>query len=501
MTVETLKKKWLWHYIKPKYFYIPVRKRNNKGSLQINLQTYSIFNVDTGEFSGTTSCYGIVVVLDKNNNIIYKSNKDEYSSYFLISSIPYGEYKIKVVKTRDCKIDNVFHVIKLETENCIKNIQMEWQNIYKSIRYMDKDYENEVLIYNKLINKETKEEDSNCKINSVVSKGIWVTEYYENDNMFFKENEKNIISNHHPYEYRWETVHSSIGLWNIDSNHSQEYGCTTITVGSSLPYHYNMNYTFIENNPFTSDFIDCSNTINQTLIIGKEDTCSERDDSIITNIKIQPPNEIILHGNTCFKNKINDTKYVTYEALEGYHAGVNIYNMEYKYPGYLFDATIYGIAYTFSNVSKLIDRYLNDRQAYENAVLNNEVLRPYRQGYITAYDVENLSVGISIANNQMDYINLLNTYEIYVLNGQSFDLNTEILDCRNFPYEVENTNIGTALETESFSKATNRQVILNGAYSSNNRFVIEEEGELPVNIQYEFLIYNQYSDDYNDYYD
>ena len=29
MTVETLKKKLLWHYIKPKYFYIPVRETNN----------------------------------------------------------------------------------------------------------------------------------------------------------------------------------------------------------------------------------------------------------------------------------------------------------------------------------------------------------------------------------------------------------------------------------------------------------------------------------------
>ena len=31
MTVETLKKKWLWHYIKPKYFYIPVKENNGLG--------------------------------------------------------------------------------------------------------------------------------------------------------------------------------------------------------------------------------------------------------------------------------------------------------------------------------------------------------------------------------------------------------------------------------------------------------------------------------------
>ena len=494
MTVETLKKKWLWHYIKPKYFYIPVRE-NNRGNLQINLQTYSIFNADTGVFSGTTSCSGVIVVLDKNNNIIYKSNKDEYSSYFLISSIPYGEYKIKVVKIRDCKIDNVFHTIKIDSENCVKNIQLEWQNIYKSIKYMDKDYENEVSIYNKLTNKETREGDTNCKINSVVSKGIWVTEYYENDNMFFKEEEKNITS--YSNYNGWQLIYNNISLWDIRSSSMSNYGCATITFGSSLPYYFNMDYTFIENNPFNSNIINCSNTINKTLISGKEDLSSERDDSVITRIKIED-NKIKFTGNTCFENKINDIKYATYETLEGYHGGVNIYDMEYKYPGYLFDATVYGYAYTLSNVSKLIDRYLNDRQAYENAVLNNEVLRPYRQGYVTAYSTKMLSAITYIVNNQRDYINALNTYET---NIDYFDINSNILECRNFPYEVENTNIGTALETESFSKIVNRQIILNGGYSLNNHFIVEQEGELPINIQYEILIYNQYSDDYNDYYD
>lgn len=153
MTVETLKKKWLWHYIKPKYFYIPVRENNYD----------FIFKVEdtTVEFRAMKYYYKYEVY-DNDNGYIYTNTLSEFNF-----DLSWGDGEKIHINTQDVIDGNLIlshnyidgqenHTISISGKCSYIQLQgyateiVQWGNVgFDSLNYFNVRYEN-IIIINKL---------------------------------------------------------------------------------------------------------------------------------------------------------------------------------------------------------------------------------------------------------------------------------------------------------------------------------------------------------------
>lgn len=118
----------------------------NKGTLVINLVTYTSYDIDNnkiidnGKYEPT---YGMIIVKNKNNEIVFNSKRKYNNSLsnFYINDLPYGEYKVKIIYSQE-KLDNKWHTVILNNSLVYKSIVLQWNPVYRSEVYIEK---NEIM--------------------------------------------------------------------------------------------------------------------------------------------------------------------------------------------------------------------------------------------------------------------------------------------------------------------------------------------------------------------
>lgn len=162
MTVNEFKRRWLLSKIRPELFYADLKRAEGKrGTLQIYLTTYAYYDIDKNDYYAAVppnkyciNASGAIVVKDAKNNVVYNSrvqNGDgEYSNRvsFSIQNLPYGEYKVKVIRSKDCDPDSEWHNVVLSNEYQRHYIMLKWQeeSVYIVKTYFDPDLEPPILI-------------------------------------------------------------------------------------------------------------------------------------------------------------------------------------------------------------------------------------------------------------------------------------------------------------------------------------------------------------------
>lgn len=122
--------------IEPELFYMPF---NQKGTLVINLLTYSAFNIDTNttvDNGKYVAVKGSIVVKNLQDEIIYNGIGIENTNY-IIKDLPYGTYNIKVIYSIE-KLDNKWHTVILNKPIINEDIFLQWFPVYKCESYLKK---------------------------------------------------------------------------------------------------------------------------------------------------------------------------------------------------------------------------------------------------------------------------------------------------------------------------------------------------------------------------
>lgn len=117
-------------------FYMPF---NQKGTLVINLLTYSAFNIDTNttvDNGKYVAVKGSIVIKNLQDEIIYNGIGIEDPSY-IIKDLPYGTYNIKVIYSIE-KLDNKWHTVILNKPIINEDIFLQWFPVYKCESYLKK---------------------------------------------------------------------------------------------------------------------------------------------------------------------------------------------------------------------------------------------------------------------------------------------------------------------------------------------------------------------------
>lgn len=163
--------------VEPELFYMPVGKEEKKGTLIVNLLTYSTYDIDNAEFINnlTMESYGAIVVVNSKNEIVYNTKTSKDQSVFVIDMLPYGKYKIKVIRNRDDKIDNKWYDAVINQNRLSTNIILPRFPVSKSEVYIRKD---EIL---------PSFHTGNTDFLSAVGKGRVYCKVYEDNNLLIDE--------------------------------------------------------------------------------------------------------------------------------------------------------------------------------------------------------------------------------------------------------------------------------------------------------------------------
>lgn len=144
LNVKQFKKRFIRGLVEPDLFKLPVKEKEKKlGRLQVNLLTYSSYDLDNEKIieTDTQITYGAIVVKDSKDNIVYNSKNNNDSYRFYTPFLPYGNYKIKVIRAKDEKVDNQWYEVTINNDIVIKNIILSWFPVSKSEVYIKEDEE------------------------------------------------------------------------------------------------------------------------------------------------------------------------------------------------------------------------------------------------------------------------------------------------------------------------------------------------------------------------
>ena len=136
LTIKQLKRRVIQGLAEPELFYMPF---NQKGTLVINLLTYSAFNIDTNttvDNGKYVAVKGSIVVKNLQDEIIYNGIGIENTNY-IIKDLPYGTYNIKVIYSIE-KLDNKWHTVILNKPIINEDIFLQWFPVYKCESYLKK---------------------------------------------------------------------------------------------------------------------------------------------------------------------------------------------------------------------------------------------------------------------------------------------------------------------------------------------------------------------------
>lgn len=164
--------------VEPELAYMPwEKKEDKKGMLIVNLLTYSTYDIDNAKFISdlTMESYGAIVVVNSKNEIVYNTKMQKDQSVFVINMLPYGKYKIKVIRNRDDKIDNKWHNVVINQNGLSTNIILPRFPVSKSEVYIRKD---EIL---------PSFHTGNTDFLSAVGKGRVYCKVYEDNNLLIDE--------------------------------------------------------------------------------------------------------------------------------------------------------------------------------------------------------------------------------------------------------------------------------------------------------------------------
>ena len=124
MTVETLKKKWLWHYIKPKYFYIPVRDTNNQGIVKFSFYKPTYYESDVFDYVQSVSIIIFKNDIDK-TYIIQRSTNNGIINL----ELPTGDYFMYITSIKGCLITETKYDFQIsKNQETELNIYLELAN-------------------------------------------------------------------------------------------------------------------------------------------------------------------------------------------------------------------------------------------------------------------------------------------------------------------------------------------------------------------------------------
>ena len=97
LTIKQLKRRVVQGLVEPELAYMPLgKKEEKKGTLIVNLLTYSTYDIDNAKFISdlTMESYGAIVIVNSKNEIVYNTKMQKDQSVFVINMLPYGKYKI-----------------------------------------------------------------------------------------------------------------------------------------------------------------------------------------------------------------------------------------------------------------------------------------------------------------------------------------------------------------------------------------------------------------------
>lgn len=196
MNRKELIKRWTAGYIQPELFYYPFKTNEEikYGELHIRFIRSSRYDIDTKEFlpidTNDYNTYFLTavcaIIKDSNNNIVY-SSKNHPSADSHIYNIPYGKYYIKIIKSNEVIIDNLWHEIILNSSTDgvrYTYFTTDTQNygLYKT----EEDWTNEqnTVVFEC-------DEQYGTKFNYVNAYGVPKINYYFNDDLIYTADYKN----------------------------------------------------------------------------------------------------------------------------------------------------------------------------------------------------------------------------------------------------------------------------------------------------------------------
>lgn len=146
LTIKQLKRRFMHGLVEPELFYMPW---GSMSTLTVNLISYSTYDINNNciieDMNKTISVKGAIVIVDSNNKVVYNSKRLSDRSNFKIQ-LPYGKYKIKVIRTYNRKADNKWYEITINKKVSIIDIILPWYKVIKTEEYVSDELQPYVLI-------------------------------------------------------------------------------------------------------------------------------------------------------------------------------------------------------------------------------------------------------------------------------------------------------------------------------------------------------------------
>lgn len=121
MTVETLKKKWLWHYIKPKYFYIPVKDTNNQGTVKFSFYKPTYYESDVFNYVESVS----IIIFKNDINKIYVTQSSTTNGVINLE-LPIGNYFMYITSIKGCVLTETKYEFEIsKNQETVVNINFD----------------------------------------------------------------------------------------------------------------------------------------------------------------------------------------------------------------------------------------------------------------------------------------------------------------------------------------------------------------------------------------
>lgn len=113
------------------------------GRLVIQLLTYRYYDLDSNQYYGNPtsaygdgdSCLGAIVVINSKGDVVYNTrtkDSDKYPEFYeymiTISNLPFGKYRVKLIRSTKCEPDTDWHEIKFTKDGQAVNLIFPWQD-------------------------------------------------------------------------------------------------------------------------------------------------------------------------------------------------------------------------------------------------------------------------------------------------------------------------------------------------------------------------------------